>query len=294
VARPLTQKRAAQIGFTLSSEQCELLAAFEGSESISDLAKLVGKDVSVVSRQLKRIADEVPALEKNDRKWVLTNLGHELCAWARDAIAAQKRVLQRRSHIRIATTREFASRILAPGLRGLVPSGDSTVVSILTGEEGVERTLLSGQADLGFDCGVPIDPQIRFKRVVSESFSVVAAPSLVSRHGVAKIKDLIELPHLHYTRAPASKLLGLSVDLPNLVASFNDIGALRAACCAGLGWAVLPTYTVTAELNLRQLKAISGSRIAPEQFGVFWSRSRPSLDAWAERAISWLAKQSLG
>jgi DNA-binding transcriptional LysR family regulator len=288
-----SSKRPA-LGFTLSSEQCELLAAFEGAESISALAKLVGKDVSVVSRQLKRIAEDVPALEKHDRKWQLTNLGHEICAWARDAIAAQKRVLQRRSHIRIATTREFASRILAPGLRGLVPAHDATVISITTGEEGVERSLLSGQTDLGFDCGIPIDPQIRFKRVVSESFSVVATPMWLARHRIAKTKDLIPLPHLHYTRAPASKLLGLTVDLPNLVASFNDIGALRAACCAGLGWAVLPTYTVAAELGARDLKAVRGASIAPEHFGVFWSRGRPSLDAWADRAIAWLAKQSLG
>ena len=280
-------------GFALSSEECELLGAFETCGSMAVLAEQVGKDVSAISRQFQRIAHTAPALEKSAGKWRLTELGHAICAWSRDAIVAQTSLLERRAVLRISATREFASRILAPRLRSLVPERELTSVSIVTDEEGVERALLTGRADIGFDCGRPADPDVRFKRILRESFAVVAAPRWLSRHRVRVAKDLLELPHLHYTRAPAAGLLGLARDLTNVVATFNDIAALRAACVAGLGWAVLPSYTVALERRAGDLKAVPGARIESEQFGVFWLRSRSSLDAWAERAAAWLEKQSL-
>ena len=280
-------------GFALTSEECELLGVFETSGSMSALAKQIKKDVSAISRQFQRIAETAPALEKNAGKWRLTELGHAICAWSRDAMAAQTSLLERRAVLRISATREFASRILAPRLRSLVPERELTSVSIVTDEEGVERALLTGRADIGFDCGRPADPDVRFKRVLRESFAVVAAPRWLSRHRVRVTKDLLGLPHLHYTRAPAAGLLGLAGDLTNVVASFNDIAALRAACVAGLGWAVLPSYTVALERRAGDLKAVVGTRIESEQFGVFWLRSRMSLDGWAERAATWLEKQSL-
>ena len=54
------QKR---IRFPLSSEQCELLAAFEDAGSLAELAKLMAKDVSVVSRNLQSLS-ESGVLEK--------------------------------------------------------------------------------------------------------------------------------------------------------------------------------------------------------------------------------------
>jgi nicotinamidase-related amidase len=59
----------------LTSEQLELLLAFEAAPSLAALAQLVAKDPSVVSRGLQRLADAAPVIAKVSGRWQLTPLG---------------------------------------------------------------------------------------------------------------------------------------------------------------------------------------------------------------------------
>lgn len=194
-AYPLERDRASE-RFALTSEQCELLLAFETAPSLEALARALSRDASVLSRQLQRIAQETPALEKTHGRWRLTPLGKQLATWARDAIASQRRALDQPTVIRLASTREFTARVLAPRLGDLVPETDTTIVSLFAAEEGVERRLLAGEADIGFDCGRPVDPEIRFRQVTPEPFSVVAAPGFVERHQLKTAQDALPLANL--------------------------------------------------------------------------------------------------
>lgn len=278
--------------FKLTSEQCELLIALERAGSIKDLAREFSRDASVISRQIKAISELAPVLEKSEKKWVLTSVGRSLTQWSRESIESQNRLLQTQSSLRIATTREFSSKILIPNLRSLLGKRD-VALSIITLDEGIERELLSGRADIGIDCGRPEDPLIKFKSVLSEPYVVVASPEFLKRHPLRETDDLLLAPHLKFNRDPASRLLELKSDLTSIAASFNDIASVRAACCTGLGWATLPRYTVHSELKAGDLKNIQGWKIQPRSFGVWWMRERPSSNYWVDETITWLAKQKI-
>lgn len=67
-----------RLKFPLSSEQLELLLLFEQHKGLTELANVIGRDSSVVSRQLQKLASEFPVLSKEQGKWVLTPVGKEI------------------------------------------------------------------------------------------------------------------------------------------------------------------------------------------------------------------------
>ncbi len=64
-----------RLKFALSSDQLELLLAFESATGLSHLAEVMARDPSVVSRNLQRIAESYPVLKKVKGRWELTPLG---------------------------------------------------------------------------------------------------------------------------------------------------------------------------------------------------------------------------
>lgn len=64
--------------FPISSDQMELLLAFETAGSLEKLANLMAKDPSVVSRNLQRLAGELPVLSKAGGRWRISPLGRQL------------------------------------------------------------------------------------------------------------------------------------------------------------------------------------------------------------------------
>jgi DNA-binding transcriptional LysR family regulator len=291
--------------YSLSSDDCELLLAFEQAQSVAKLAEVRHRDVSVVSRQISRLGARKDVLEKKNGQWHLTPLGHQVCQWSRRSIQEQQQILDSVMTLRIATTPEFSSRVLVPGLRELIAqvsaqagkgTGSRAQIEVLSAtDEGVERRLLAGEADLAFDCGRPENPAIKFKLLSREPLVVVAAPEFLKKHSLRTAEELIAAPHIRYTRLPAALRLKLPEDLRETVASFDTIASARAACVAGLGWALLPWYTLQAELETKRLKlALHSAKIEEEQFGVWWLRDNRSIEPWAQGAVAWLGRQQLG
>ncbi len=67
-----------RLRFNLTSEQLELLLAFENATGLGHLAELMARDPSVVSRSLQRIAEGYPVLKKVKGRWEITPLGVQL------------------------------------------------------------------------------------------------------------------------------------------------------------------------------------------------------------------------
>jgi nicotinamidase-related amidase len=89
-----------RIRFPLTSEQCELLAAFETAGSLTELARLMHRDASVVSRNLQGLA-ESGVLEKDRNRWVITALGRQINAWTRTVAASQTKILGQAKRLRL-------------------------------------------------------------------------------------------------------------------------------------------------------------------------------------------------
>ncbi|RYZ80280.1 MAG: isochorismatase family protein [Proteobacteria bacterium] len=66
--------------FPLSSDQLELLLAFGESKGLTALAERMGRDQSVISRGLQKIAEDYPLLVKIKGRWELTPLGLQVNA----------------------------------------------------------------------------------------------------------------------------------------------------------------------------------------------------------------------
>lgn len=67
-----------RLKFSLTSDQLELLLAFENAEGLNQLAEMIGRDPSVISRNLQRIAEDHPVLKKVKGRWEITPLGIEV------------------------------------------------------------------------------------------------------------------------------------------------------------------------------------------------------------------------
>lgn len=104
--------------FPLSSEQCELLLAFETAGSLAELAELWGRDISVVSRQLKNLAEVAPVIEKDNKKWILTNLGRLVIGWAKEAVLTQTKMIHQAKNLRFSGP--FADQIADRAMLTLV------------------------------------------------------------------------------------------------------------------------------------------------------------------------------
>ncbi len=73
--------------FPLSSDQLELLLAFEAARSPAHLVEIVRRDGSVVSRNLQRLAEDHPVLTKEGGRWRLTDTGRAVNVLTRRYLA---------------------------------------------------------------------------------------------------------------------------------------------------------------------------------------------------------------
>ncbi len=275
--------------FELSSTECEIVYQFERTQSLEELAIKLGKDISVVSRNIKAIAEKSSVFEKRNGRWSLTDKGLALNKWTEESIYSQRLVLNQQKSITVAATREFASRILLPKINDLTNESEATV-SIVSSDNGIERLLLSGQADFGFDCGRPTDPLIAHKTVARESFALVASKEFIKKNKIKHKSDLKDSDYLHFTRS-ALYILGNDEGAKRSFGTFSDISTLREACKLGYGWSILPYYTVVSELKEGSLKIIPGHKSQAMMFGVWWVRERKSISPWVEKALTWLSEQ---
>ena len=128
----------------LSEQEAELLLAFEGTSGLEAVAQILGRDPTVISKQLKRIANKTPALSKVGGRWQLTDQGKKLNQLTREYILGQQAVTAEVASLRIGTNREFGTRILAKDIQSFLKCIGPAVVTLKLYESGIESALLDG------------------------------------------------------------------------------------------------------------------------------------------------------
>jgi len=275
------------------SDDLRFLLLFEEVKSPKKIALALNRDESIITRQIQRIVARSPVMEKLNGRWVLTVLGHQVNQWTRSSYEHLDWILKNKAPVRIAAPPEFASRILSPAIPELKKVFRNETVSIVAAAEGIEQLLLDGRIDIGFDCGRPEDPAIRYRLVAEEPFVTVASPAFYNDHRNSLKSALSKLPHLKFKRDPAESLMNLGEMVSNVQAVFSDLSCLREACIASLGWAVMPRYAVMRELESGQLKEVPSSKLAHRMYGVWWLRTGQVLSEQVTRATQWLKSQTL-
>jgi DNA-binding transcriptional LysR family regulator len=256
----------------LSDHEAELLIAFESNPGIEALAQALGRDPTVISKQLKRIAANVPALRKVGGRWQLTEQGKKLNQLTREYVIAQSAVTQLRPSIRVGANREFGTRVLSRDIQKFLKAMAPSSISIKLYEAGIENALLDGQIDLGFDCGKPYSPEIAYRSIAPEPILPVISPKLLKtlRINVKEI-DFSAIPHIYCDRLKPDRITGEEYAL-NIQVSTNDIGAAREMCVQRVGWAMLPQYTMQLELENQSLVPLGNKIYSDEEYGVWYLR----------------------
>lgn len=266
-----------------------LLIELERKPTLQDLSNKLQKDASVISRDLKRISEKAPVIEKINGRWVLTEKGSHLALWAKKVRIEQNEILGRDYTLTIATTREFASRILAKNFSVL--QNNKVKFKIITCENGIESPLLKGIADFGFDCGRPSDPLVAFKQIIEEEIVTVASPKFIKINKIKSIDDLIAEQFLDYSRLSSNKIKNM--DTSKSAISSNDIAVIRSLVAQDAGWATLPYYAIKEEIDQKKMVMFKDGDIKGYKFGVWWLRGRDSLMPWIKVAGEWLSQQNL-
>lgn len=96
-----------RLQFPLTTDQLELLHAFAESQGLMELAEMLHKDQSVVSRNLQKLAESAPVIEKVNRRWQITELGREINreTTAFHQLLSQKLTVTKSAHVfNVATT----------------------------------------------------------------------------------------------------------------------------------------------------------------------------------------------
>jgi nicotinamidase-related amidase len=91
-----------KLTFPLSTEQHEILLAFEEEPSLTKVAARVRRDPSVVSRTLKIIAETAPFLEKQGGKWRITPLGRQVNRLTKNFLQTQAKLIDQSGTLRLA------------------------------------------------------------------------------------------------------------------------------------------------------------------------------------------------
>lgn len=263
-----------------SDSELELLLEFEKNPSIEALSQSLHKDGTVISRQLKRISEKAEVIAKISGRWKLNEAGRRLNQSTRDFICTQNSILHNEKSLRIGTNREFATRIISKNITGIKDLLEAKRLSLNTYEYGIENALLSGEIDLGFDCGRPNSPEIQFKLLHKEEMAVVASQDFIKKNLKKKpiIEDILELPHIYCNRLEVALYIDPNLNAKNICITTNDVATARSICEEGIGWALLPVYTIQSEIRLGLLIIIQPFVYSSEQYGVWKLRSRTQLN----------------
>jgi len=272
--------------------------------SLSAAARQMGTTPMLVSRRLAALEAELGArlFHRTTRSLSLTPEGEAFLPHALALIEARDSALESVSSSRIGLSGTL--KVTAPTLMGhsvVVP----VVAELIANNPAlrVELNLSDGVVDIasaGLDVAIrvaPIKPSgMVATRLSDNPYVLCAAPAYIARFGApANLADLLSHPciKLHVMDSwpfrQGSELVRAQIQGP---LSANTVDAVRAACIAGVGIAMVTFCDVRKQLEHGDLKQVILNDADPEELGI-WAvfptrrqmpvRVRRFIDALRER-----------
>lgn len=236
------------------------------SGSISAAARVLGLSQPTLSRQLQALeaAAGLPLVRRDTHSMSLTEAGLTLLGDARRLLTMADRMSQRlrserdtlRGHLRIVSVVDVGQWVVPRALAkfcALHPHITAELHLINRPTKFLEEGF-----DCGFLAGEPMDKSLVMRRIATLPRLLVAAPSLVERHGLPRRPgDLRSLPWLgilqpHFSareRFVIQSGEGETTVAMRPILLLDSVTASRQAALCGAGFTILPTWLAQADLE---------------------------------------------
>ena len=263
--------------------------------SLSAAARRLGLAKTMVSAHIQRLEAEVGAslLLRTTRRQSLTDAGEAFYEAARRIVldaqeaisAAGQESAEPRGTLRVAAPNDYAASVVAPVAVQLRKRHPQLKVELLAGDRVVD--MLKEGIDVAIRAGRLADSGLQATRIGSFTEWLVASPLLFEGHAIPRQpQELVNLPFvalsvlrqpLTWTLVSASGRVRRTLRFEQVM-SANTSLAVRSAVLAGGGLAVLPDYSVKAEVAAGRLVKVLPEWSLPESgiYAVFpAARHRP-------------------
>lgn len=215
----------------------------------------VGRRIAAMEEQLR-----TKLFVRSSRGWTATPAGLRVVPAAERAEEAAQDVQRLAGggteipagRVRISTIELLASQVIAPALPELHEAYPEIRVDVICSPERVD--LGRGQADIAVRVGRPTEAGLIARRLASSQARPYAARSYLEAKGLAPDLETMEgldvlvvfLPHRWLDAAGTVRIALRS----------NELSVVVAACCAGLGIALLPDVVAATHPHLVPLHGL--------------------------------------
>lgn len=288
--------------YEIDPQDCLLLYAIYQAGSIKAASHVLQKDPSVVLKRVQKISRDTTFIEKMNGSWTLTEKGKKIALWAKEMQLSQKAVLDTPTALRLGASMFFVERIIVPQLTKspLKELSLNHNLEILCPADGLEASILRGSIDIAFACGRPNDPQVGFKKVCDERWSIVCSPELAKKvqgkTADLKMLELLKLPFLRHKSLLPEEMLKIDRHKIKTLLTFDTVAGLRASAVGGLGWTLMPRAAVLDELqsgNLIDLSATVQINLKNDFLGIWWLKENKSVKPHIAPLLRWLSDSDL-
>ncbi len=254
------------------------------AEGFSAAARKIGRSKALLSKYVRELEDELGALllNRTTRQFSLTEAGHTYYKRASEIVrevdnladAVRESSGDVRGRIKLSAPRTFADAPIGQSLIDFVKEHADIVLEIDLDDRFVDLV------EEGFDLAIRItrleSSSLIARRLAPFSVQVCGSPELIEKHGKpSRPQDLAHVPCIIDTNGrwlsnwpfigDNSDLISVSVSGPIEV---NSPLTARAACVAGLGFAILPDFIAAPAIEKGELVPVLVDRM-PKGGGIY-------------------------
>lgn len=242
-------------------DDLRVFLAVQRHGSHAGAGRALAVDATTVSRRLAALEQAVGArlFDRTPEGLALSDAGRALLPRA-ERVALEVEAAERElagqdqrvaGPVRVTAGDGLVDHVLVPGLVDLLRRHPGLVVAL--GSDTRTLNLSRREADIAVRFGRSKDPALVERRLGAVRFGLYAAPDYLTRRGTPESpKDLVEHTFVgfdgSFDEVPQVAWLHRLVPDPGYAVRTNTTGAQLAACHAGLGLALLPTYVASPSL----------------------------------------------
>ena len=276
--------------FAISPDDCLILKAFRDSNSLREAATLLNCDPAGLARRVQNISTQYGYLQKINNRWQVTPTGLSLVAWVEESIQSQKNLVLSRQSIRLASTAWFSENQIIPHLPRLknLLEVDATF-SVSTPSRGFEHALTSGLVDFVIVCHPPENPEIEHRQLNLEKWIIILPSSWKKDFKTADLTGLLaKKPFIRHSALNEDLFLP-EINIKDSGYSMDHLIGVRSAVINGLGWSVVPRFSVAREIqNDSVIELDYEVQIKDRKVCVWWLRNNSRSKKLSGKISQWV------